>query len=143
MAGVAASGWTMAAPMPRATATATNARVFAASGIGALLRIRLDQAVDRDADTLAAQAAHGDDQEDEKRRDRRQRYRQKLDRILDAPDRIFHVGAAVFDLSLLVVINVGARHLESAVFDLLQVVDHDLLGLVVKVGARSHFTHRA
>ena len=80
------------------------------------------------------EAAHRDHEEQHERRDGREHDGQQLDRALDSPDRRLHVRAAAFDLPLLDVLDVGARHRQPPVLDLLLVRDHDALGLRVEVG---------
>ena len=61
--------------------------------------------------------------------------RQQLDRVLNPADGRFHGRARVLDLALALVFDVGPRDLQPPVLGGLYVGDHDLLGLIVEVGA--------
>jgi hypothetical protein len=140
MAGTRASGSMTAAEIASTSAAPASTGGFDGLGHAASLPTRRSTG---HADALAAQAAHGDDQENDERGNGRQRHGHQLDGVLNAADGVLHFGAAVFDLALLLVVDVGARHFQAAVLGRFQVGDHHLFGLLVQVAALLHLAHGA
>src|SRR5580700_9221162 len=74
----------------------------------------IHQAIHGHADAFPPQPAHGNDQKNDERGNGRQRHRHQLDGVLDAADGALHLRAAVFNLPLLFIVDVGPRHLQPA-----------------------------